>query len=186
MTQTSGISIKNIILTGMFTAIICVLSQVIIPLQPVPFSLSLLAIYLTGALLEPRYALSSALAYVILGAFGLPVFAGFAGGPHILTGMTGGFIMAYPVMALVTSVFYKLSKKFRSVLYIGLPVLGMTLSLIICYLLGTLWFCFVTKSSAAYALSVCVLPFIVFDLIKILMAVAIAEVLRKAAVKILA
>jgi len=184
MTELRRISTKNLILTGMFTAVICVLSQIIIPLEPVPFSLSLLAIYLTGAMLEPRYAFLAALIYVLLGTFGLPVFAGFAGGPHILTGMTGGFIMAYPIMAFVTSVFFKLSKNIKSLIYIILPVLGMIISLLICYLLGTLWFSYVTGSAIYYALSVCVLPFVAFDLIKIGMAVVIATVLKKVAVKV--
>lgn len=196
MTETKGISVKNLILTGMFTAIICVFSQIIIPLQPIPFSLSLLAIYLTGALLEPKYALLSALAYVLLGTFGLPVFAGFKGGPHILTGMTGGFIMAYPIMSFITSISYKfsdklsnkfsdkLAKNVKPVTYISLQVLGMIIALFMCYLIGTLWFCNVSDSKISYALSVCVLPFIPFDLIKILIASILATVLRKVAVKV--
>lgn len=184
----SVISTKNLILTGMFTAIICVFSQIVIPLQPIPFSLSLLAIYLTGAILKPKYALLSTLAYILLGVFGLPVFAGFKGGPHVLTGMTGGFIMAYPIMAFITSVFYKFSDKFtkkaKSIGYILLQVFGMLVSLFICYFIGTIWFCYVSGSKIAYALSVCVFPFIPFDLIKIIMAVVVAMVLKKIVIKV--
>lgn len=179
MTKSKRFSTKNLVLTGMFTAIICVLSQIIIPLQPIPFSLSVLAIFLTGAILEPKYAFFSTLAYLLLGAFGLPVFANFKGGLHALTGMTGGFIMAYPIMAFVTSLFCHLSRKFKSITYIALQVLGMLISLFICYLIGTLWFSHVSGSTIAYALSVCVLPFVAFDLIKIMMAVAAALVLRR-------
>lgn len=192
MTEADRISTRNLILTGMFTAVICVFSQIVIPLQPIPFSLSLLAILLTGALLEPRYALLSSLAYILLGAFGLPVFAGFKGGIHILAGMTGGFIMAYPVMSFITSVSYKLSnklsdklpKKFKSITVTILPLLGMIISLCTCYIAGTLWFCHVSGSKTAYALSVCVLPFVTFDLLKILMAAVISAVLRKVMIKV--
>ena len=114
MTYTNQFPIRKLILTSMFTAIISVMSQIIIPIQPIPFSLSLLAIFLTGALLEPKYAFLSTLAYILLGAFGLPVFAGLRGGIHVLAGMTGGFIMAYPIMAFITALFYQLSKKIRS------------------------------------------------------------------------
>ncbi|HBY72577.1 MAG TPA: biotin transporter BioY, partial [Lachnospiraceae bacterium] len=83
----------------MFTAVICVLSQISIPTQPIPFTLALFAIFLTGALLPPRAAFLSVFVYLLLGAFGLPVFAGFKGGIHVLTGMTGGYLMAYPFMS---------------------------------------------------------------------------------------
>src|SRR5690554_1884806 len=113
MPHKNKITTKKLVLTAMFTAIICVMSQVVIPLQPIPFSLSLLAIFLTGALLEPKYAFLATLAYLLLGAFGLPVFAGFKGGFQVVTGMTGGFIMAYPIMAFITSISYQLSTKIK-------------------------------------------------------------------------
>ena len=192
MTEAKRITTKNLILTGMFTALICVFSQIIIPVQPIPFSLSLIAVYLTGALLEPKYALLSALTYILLGSFGLPVFAGFKGGPHVLTGMTGGFIMSYPIMAFITSASYKfsyklslkLSKKIKTITAMGLQVLGMLISLFVCYFIGTVWFCYVSDSKIIYALSVCVLPFIPLDLIKILMVAATATVLRNVAIKV--
>lgn len=201
MQETKRISARDLTLTGMFTAIIIVFSQIVIPIQPVPFSLSLMAIFLTGSLLEPRYAFLSSLAYILLGAFGLPVFAGFKGGIHVLAGMTGGFIIAYPVMAFMTSIFYKLSykisykiknKKSKTnmarpvwdiIICNVLPLSGMIFSLAICYLTGTLWFCQVTGSSTAYAFSVCVVPFIVFDLVKILMAAITAAIIKKAILK---
>jgi|GEM_PF-104071 len=216
MTDSKRIPTKNIILSGMFTALICVLSQIIIPIQPVPFSLSILAIFLTGSLLTPGYAFLSALAYILLGAFGLPVFAGFKGGPQVLAGMTGGFIMAYPVMSFITSVSYKISKKLtykltceltdessdtdsddsyfkntdkfkltRTIICIILPLLGMTASLFICYVIGTIWFCYVGGSGITYAISVCVLPFIAFDFIKLFIILAITPVIKNAFARVL-
>ncbi len=185
MTTSNQITTKKLIFTGMFTAIISVMSQIIIPIQPIPFSLSLLAIFLTGALLEPKYALLSTLAYILLGAFGLPVFANFKGGFHVIAGATGGFIMAYPVMAFITSISYQLSKKTKSssavknITDIAIPTLGMLFSLFVCYLIGTLWFTYVSGSTIAYALSVCVFPFVAFDALKIVIGVASGAVLRK-------
>lgn len=166
---------KELVITGMFTAIICVMSQLFIPIQPIPFTLALFAIFLTGALLPPKYAFLSVLAYLLLGAFGLPVFAEFRGGIHILTGMTGGYIMAYPLMAFITALFYKSFKKAK-----GLALsLGMLLSLLLCYLIGTLWFTFVANTSFIYALTVCVFPFVLFDLFKIGLAISISIIIRK-------
>lgn len=186
MSRSVKISTGNMILSAMFTAITCVLSQIVIPIHPVPFSLSLLAIYLTGAFLKPKYALLSAFTYILLGIFGLPVFAGFKGGSHVLIGMTGGFLMAYPLMALITSITYKYtykltfkSKHMKSVAHMVLPASGMIAALFVCYITGTLWFCYVAGAKVSYALSVCVLPFIPFDIIKILMAVITAAALKK-------
>lgn len=185
MPSTKRLTTRNIILTGMFTAIIAVMAQIIIPIQPIPFSFSLFAIFLTGILIEPKYAFLSVLAYILLGAFGLPVFAGFKGGFHIISGMTGGFIMAYPLMALITSLFYRLSLRLRlssipkRLARQAIVILGMIISLFICYLIGSLWFSHVSGSTMSYTLAVCVLPFVAFDLLKIVLALSFGSVLRR-------
>lgn len=168
------ISITGLVLTSMFTALLCVLAQITIPTQPIPFTLSLFAIYLIGALLPPRYALLSVISYILLGAFGLPVFANMRGGLPALTGVTGGFIMAYPFMALLTSLSYRYAKKWNIV---ALTV-GMIFSLLLCYLFGSLWFSFSTGSGLRKALALCVYPYVLFDLIKITLAVSFSQVIR--------
>ncbi|NLP17277.1 MAG: biotin transporter BioY [Clostridiales bacterium] len=190
MSTARQITTKKLIMTGMFTSIISVMSQIIIPIQPIPFSLSFLAIFLTGFLLEPKYAFLSTLTYILLGAFGLPVFAGLKGGLHVLTGMTGGFIVAYPIMALITSISYQLSLRIKSTVFnkniyrIVIQTFGMIISILICYLMGTLWFSYTSGATIAYSISVCVVPFIAFDLLKILLAVFFGSVLRKVTDKI--
>ena len=168
------ISIIGLVLTGMFTAVLCVLAQISIPIQPIPFTLSLFAIYLIGALLPPRYAFLSVISYVLLGAFGLPVFAGMKGGFHVLTGVTGGFIMAYPLMAFLTALCYRYARKWK----IAALTIGMVLSLLLCYLFGSLWFSISTGSGLQKALSLCVYPFMLFDLIKIVLAVSFSQIIR--------
>lgn len=163
------------VLTAMFTAIICVMAQITIPTQPIPFSLSLFSIFLTGALLKPKSAFLSTLTYILLGAFGIPVFAGFRSGFQALLGMTGGYIMAYPLMALVVSIVIKKTRRYQ----VFWLVTGMLLSLILCYLLGTIWFTFISGSGFTYALSVCVIPFIPFDIVKIVLATITSIVIKK-------
>lgn len=186
MSNTKQITTNKLVLTAMFTAIICIMSQIVIPIQPIPFTLSLLAIFLTGALLEPKYAFFATLAYLLLGAFGLPVFAGLKGGIHVLTGMTGGYIVAYPIMAFITALSYQLSSKLKArklsknISMIAIPTIGMVLSLFTCYLIGTLWFSYVSETTFTYALSVCVIPFVAFDLIKITISIILGAVLKKA------
>lgn len=166
---------KDIVITGMFTAVICVMSQISIPIQPIPFTLALFAIFLTGALLEPRYAFFSVLCYLMLGAFGLPVFAGFKGGLQNLVGMTGGYLAAYPIMALVTSLFYSRTKNYKTISL----VMGMLISLVICYGIGTTWFSYVSGTGFYKSLTLCVFPFIPFDLVKIALATSVGSVIRK-------
>ncbi len=177
--KTQKINTKDLVFTGMFTAIICILAQISIPTQPIPFTFALLAIFLTGALLSPRYAFLAVLAYLLLGAFGVPVFAGMKGGLQQLTGYTGGYLAAYPIMALVTSLFYKYCKKYK----IPALAIGMLLSLIICYLIGTLWFTSLTEYTFFASLTMCVFPFLLFDLIKIALAISFSTVIRKTVFK---
>ncbi len=172
--KATRISTKDLVIIAMFTAVICVLSQISISIQPIPFTLGLFAIFLTGALLSPRNALLAVLVYLLLGAFGVPVFTGFKGGPGALVGMTGGYLMAYPLMAFITALSYKLSKKYK----IAALAIGMVISLLLCYLIGTTWFTLVTDNSFYTALTLCVFPFVVFDFLKIILAISLGTVLR--------
>ncbi|TAH66930.1 MAG: biotin transporter BioY, partial [Anaerolineaceae bacterium] len=62
---------------------------------------------------------------------------------------------------------------------LAIATLGMIISLFICYLIGTLWFSYVSGSTIAYALTVCVFPFIAFDLLKIVLAITFGSLLRR-------
>lgn len=175
--RTHRISTRDLVMTGMFTAVICIMAQISVPTQPIPFTLALFAIFLTGALLSPRYAFLSVLTYLLLGAFGVPVFARFGSGFQVLTGMTGGYLMAYPLMAFVTALFYKHIKKYKTFAL----ALGMTVSLFLCYFIGTVWFTIVSGNNFYTSLTLCVFPFVLFDILKIVLAISISTVIRKTA-----
>ncbi len=178
--KTQRISTRDLVLTGMFTAILCVMAQIAIPIQPIPFTLSLFALFLIGALLQPRYAFLAALVYLLLGAFGVPVFAGLKGGLAHLTGPTGGYLMAYPLMTLITAIFGQLGNKKHRIIALSS---GMTISLFLCYLIGTLWFTHITGKTLYVALTLCVFPFIPFDIVKIVLAISVSLLIRKALIK---
>lgn len=178
--KNNKIKTTDIIMTGMFTAVLAVMAQISIPIQPVPITLGTFAVFMIGALLSPRYAFLSVLAYLLLGAFGVPVFANMKGGIHMLTKSTGGYLMSYPIMAVVISLFYKYSKKFK----LPFLVIGMLVSIALCYLLGTLWYTNISGMNFYDALIACVYPFIPFDLLKIALAVSVSTVIRKALVKV--
>ena len=72
--------IKAMTLCALFAALTAVLSQIAIPLAPVPVNLATFAVFLAGGLLGGKLGALSQAVYVLLGAFGLPVFAGMTGG----------------------------------------------------------------------------------------------------------
>jgi len=107
------VKVRNIIICALFCAIICVCSVIAIPIpiSPVPFTLSLIAIFLCGALQNLKYGLISIFGYILLGVAGLPVFSGFNSGPGALIGPTGGYIFSYPLMILCINLIIKAFRK---------------------------------------------------------------------------
>lgn len=175
-------SLKQLVISAMLTALICVMAQISIPVQPIPFTLSLFAIFVTSTLLTPVYAVLSVFTYLLIGAIGLPVFASYKGGIQALFGPTGGFLMAYPIMAFITSFFHtyvKLPKKLPKAVTLAI---GMLLSLVVCYFFGAAWFTFSNTSGYNFydALTLCVFPFIPFDIIKIILAITSGLIIKNA------
>ncbi|KAJ53600.1 biotin transport system substrate-specific component [Clostridium tetanomorphum] len=158
------LSTKDLVLCGMFAAITGVVSQISIPIHPIPFTLQVFAVYLTGIILGYKKAFISQLIYVALGAVGVPLFSNFRGGIQSIVGPTGGFIIAFPFMALIVGYFFEKSKDK------GMLAIGLLLSLVFCYTLGTIQLSIVTGMSILKAINVAVLPFVLFDLIKIFIA----------------
>ena len=167
-----------------------VTAWVTVPIGPVPLSLSPLAIFFTLFALKPRDAFIAICGYVALGAIGLPVFTGFRGGIGALFGPTGGFIMGFVVGAcIVLPLSHLLSKRAafasdqRATFLGGQVKRGFLLrSLIvgvcfaaIYYVFGWLWLMWVGQLTAEAAFVAAVAPFVVPDLLKMLLAVFLAQ-----------
>ena len=167
---------RNIVYCALFAALIVVFAQVQIPLPGlVPISLATFAVMMAGLLLGWKYGLLAVAVYVLLGAVGVPVFAGCKGGLGALTGPTGGYIIGYlPYAALAGLQNKKLQDSFWG--RCGLLALG-TLA---CYALGTAWFMHATGRTLAESMGLCVLPFLPGDAVKIALASFLAPRLRKA------
>lgn len=173
---------KAFILASFFTALTAACSIISIPLpfSPVPVNLALLAVYLAGGLLGAKYGFLSMVIYLILGAFGVPVFHNLTGGLGIIMGPTGGFIFGYIAAAFLTGFFYHRSagpsgnknKNTRSLVF------GIVAGLLACYSLGLLWFMYLTGSNLPAALMLCVIPFIPGDIFKIIAAVVLIRKLE--------
>ena len=150
---------------AVFAAILCLLSPVALPLGgPVPFALQIFAVMLCAVTLDWAAAQPAVLVYLLLGLF-LPIFSGGNTGLTALPGPTGGYIWSYLLMVPVIRLFRSLPVRARWAEY-GLALAGCVLAAGLCYLCGTAQFSLVTGNSFAASLSVCVLPFIWFDLLK--------------------
>ncbi len=172
--------LKDLAVTGIFTAFIVLCSWVNISNGAVPFTLQLLAVYLIATVLEARNANLCLAIYIIVGAVGVPVFAGFTGGVSHILGSTGGFIVSFltitPIYTLIMLPF-KNQKKHRSLC----KFLACFVGLVVCYVIGVAWAKYISGSTASLSrlLEVCVLPFIVPDIIKILCAIFISNRIKK-------
>src|ERR687897_3048574 len=89
--------------SALMAAVTAVAAQIAVPLpfSPVPFTLQVLAVILSGLLLGPRYGALAQAIYLLIGAVGVPVFAQFKGGLGVLLGPTGGYLLSYPIAAAV-------------------------------------------------------------------------------------
>jgi biotin transport system substrate-specific component len=117
--------------------------------------------------------------YILLGAVGVPVFAGMTGGVGILLGSTGGYIVGFLFSALVMWAFEKIPGK-KAVI----QILSMLAALLVCYVFGTVWFMVVyARTTGAMGLGTvlgaCVLPFVIPDLVKIALAFVLSNRLRR-------
>ena len=165
---------QRLTLSALLCALCAVLSQIQIPLPPVPLSLSLLGVHLCGALLGSSWGTAAVGCYVALGAVGVPVYAGFAGGVSVLLGPTGGFLIGYILCAWTAGALIQRFGFSRLSL-----ILSMAAGTLICYALGTAWFSFVSGTNLAGSLTVCVLPFIPGDVLKILLAASLCLRMQK-------
>ncbi|MDF2634019.1 MAG: BioY protein [Pelosinus sp.] len=162
--------VTDFIYAALFAALIAVLGLVSIPLpiSPVPVTGQSLAIMLAGSILTVRQAAYSVLTFLLLGAVGVPVFAGMTGGIGILVGPRGGYLFGFLVGAIVIALLKgQNNNKWR------LALANMVGGIIVVYTFGMLWLNFVTGMGLEKALMVGVLPYIPGDLFKVFAATII-------------
>ena len=157
-------------LCAFFAALTAVLSQISVPLQPVPVNLATLSVCLAGGVLGAGPAAVSQGIYVLLGLIGLPVFAGMSGGVGVAAGPTGGYLVGYVAAAWLIGF---LRGKIPT-------ALAMIAGSVLCYVLGTAWFMVSTKTALIASLWLCVLPFLIGDALKIAVAAVAAPRLSRA------
>ena len=163
---------------ALMTAVMCILAPVSVPIGPIPISLATLVIYFSIFILGTSRALLSCVLYILIGAVGLPVFSGFSGGATKLFGPTGGYILGYLFLILISGIMLeKLAKGKTGVMLKAMQLLSLIIGTAVLYTFGLMWFCRVSGMAAGPALALTVYPFIPLDLCKIILAVIIAPVI---------
>ena len=184
MQSSSVSSVKNICFISIFTAIIAVCAQISIPMPTgIPLTLQTFAVALAGIILGSKRGALSVTAYVLLGAIGIPVFTKFNGGFAVLFGATGGFILSFPLFALCAGIFTDLGENKKPLIKYCLIAAGIILGAIINYICGLLMFSAIISRSLTDAFFVCVLPFILTDIIKFILAGIIGVSVKKILMK---
>jgi biotin transporter BioY len=150
-----------------FSLLTALAAQVSIPAWPVPITGQTFAVTLTGALLGSRLGAAALILYVVEGACGLPFFSGGGGGPQVLLGPTGGYIVAFPAAAFITGAFAEHGWDKRFLTAAAAMAIGSALIL----LAGWAWL--TQFMSATVAFHAGVTKFIIGDIVKIVLAAAV-------------
>lgn len=171
------LSTRSMVFTALFAAIICVAAPYSIQVGPIPITLATFAVYLAGAVLGAKRGAVTVVLYIMLGTVGLPVFSNFNAGFSALLGPTGGYIIGYIPLVIITGLFteMKTNKIPRAVW----AVIGMILATAALYTFGTAWYMILTNNDLLTSLRRCALPFIPGDGIKIACVTAIAVPLKE-------
>jgi biotin transport system substrate-specific component len=161
---------------ALMAAVTAVAAQIAIPLpfSPVPFTLQVLAVILSGLLLGPRYGALAQAIYLLIGAFGVPVFAQFKGGLGVVLGPTGGYLLSYPIAAAVAGLATHAAWSAPRRRALWMSLLWGCVGLAVIYAFGATWLAVVTRLPIAAALAQGVAPFVIFDLIKVALAALVA------------
>ena len=168
--------VKDMTLTAVMAALICVAGPLTVAVGPVPLSLATFAVYLAGAILGKKRGTIAAGLYLVIGIIGVPVFSGFSGGFQKLAGVTGGYLVGYLPCAFLAGLgAERAEKEGRKWVLPAMTVLGT----IILYIVGTAWFMIQTKNTLGAALGLCVLPFLPGDAVKIAAVTLIAPAVKR-------
>lgn len=155
---------------AIFAALMAICAWISIPVLEIAFTMQTFAVFLALGVLGGKWGTVSILIYMLLGAVGMPVFSGFRGGPGVLFGVTGGYIMGFLGSGLVYWLITALAKEKP-----WSKILGMVVGLLVCYAFGSAWFMalYIQKGNAitlGAVLMTCVVPYLIPDGCKIALA----------------
>ncbi len=163
--------IRDLTEIAIISALLCVSAFIYIPFA-VPITLQTLVLFLSLFTVGGKKTTISTSVYIMLGAVGLPVFSGFSGGIGRLFDATGGYIFGMLAGAVV---YWLMEKLPDTKIFTAVKIASVILTV---YLVGTIWYAILYIGSFGYILTVCVLPFVIPDAIKIYLAYLISKRIR--------
>lgn len=172
-------STQDIVLIALFASLITICSFIKILIGPIPFTLQTFGVFVTAGLLGTKRGTTAVIVYVLLGFAGIPVFEG-AGGPAALTGSTGGYIIGFIFIALVIGIVNQAARKKKAKIRAVIYFVGMLLGDMLCFTIGTIHFMVVTGMELSEVLAICVVPFIIPDIIKMIVANLLVNAVKAA------
>ena len=173
-TASTRLRTRDLTHIALFAVLIAVCAWITIPMT-VPFTLQIFAVFAALATLGGRRGTYAVAVYLLLGAVGLPVGAGFQGGLGWLLGTTGGYIVGFLCIALI---YWLMTAKLGESLPVSIA--ACVLGLAVCYVFGTIWFIAVYARTTGpvgvmTALGWCVFPYVIPDLLKLVLAVTLSQ-----------
>ncbi|MCL1989059.1 MAG: biotin transporter BioY [Firmicutes bacterium] len=175
--QKKFLSTRDICFMAIFATITAICAQISIPGPGgVPFTLQTLAVQLSGVILGAKRGAIAIIVYILLGAVGIPVFANFVGGLGVIAGITGGFIVSFPILAFITGLGNSNMIKLAIAIFLGT---------LLTFAFGLFWATYILHSQITlYALSatatLVIFPFIISEIIKISIATTIGWQIKTA------
>lgn len=181
-TKSKSISTQHLVLVGMFAAVLTIISQISIPLPTgVPITIQVFGIALVGTVLGWKLGCLATIVYILLGCVGLPVFSNFQGGVQRLVGMTGGYILAWPIMAVLSGIRIKHENQLVcQAVSIVLAIVGL---MVVEFVGGFQWSILTTEMSFGAIMTYSFAAFIPKDMVLTVLAVILGNQIRKPLVK---
>ena len=173
-TASTRLRTRDLTHIALFAVLMAVCAWITIPMT-VPFTLQIFAVFAALATLGGRRGTYAVAVYLLLGAVGLPVGAGFQGGLGWLLGTTGGYIVGFLCIA---QIYWLMTAKLGESLPVSIA--ACVLGLAVCYVFGTIWFMVVYARTTGpvgvmTALGWCVFPYVIPDLLKLVLAVTLSQ-----------
>lgn len=173
--------VRDLTLAAVFAALTALGAQIAVrlPFSPVPITFQVLLVIGTGLVLGSRRGLTSQLVYLATGAMGLPTFAGGTGGPAVLFGPTGGYLLAFPAAAFAAGWLRERAVPSGRLCWLTASLLALALV----YVGGASWLAVwlsangapSPQAALAEAWKLGVVPFLLADVAKVLVAIAVAQ-----------
>lgn len=172
-----GDVVRSFARAALLAALMGATALIAVPVMGVPQTLQTLVVYLAGLFLGPIWGAIAMLLYLAAGALGAPVFSGWNAGLGHLFGPTGGFLMTFPVAALIVGTVVHRGRDLRDPSEVprAVVLIALLAATVVVYVAGFTWYAWVTETALIESFTVVALPLIPGDLVKIAVAIAIVE-----------